>query len=281
MSGTPSRLLSAVLHLCLAKKLPAWVVRNNRPVMQEPYLRRLETGVVQDRRVTRREPRRAVPPEHFAYRRQLSGQTLALSCRWLLTYSAIRHAEIWSDDWDEANAFCNPDREVSGGVGSRGPGGIFVALAPALLPRARRMGGLPIRAGGPVQAEPREPRATARVWGTSPRSRRSGRSTSATRSARGSTPRTGDPGRRTRRPTSRGSPRPPHGFLPEVAFSDDRRHFALSGWGLAWLLGICAVTCAAACGSVQVGKLKVYRLVLRHRRLHYASGTLPTTLGLL
>ena len=74
-------------------------------------------------------------------------------------------------------------------------------------------------------------------------------------------------------------PAAPHGFLPEVAFSDDRRHLALSGWGLAWLMGICAVTCAAACGSVQVGKLKVYRLFLRHRRLHYASGTLPTTLG--
>ena len=44
--GTPSRLLSAVLHLCLAKKRPAWLVRNNRPVMLEPYLRRLETGVV-------------------------------------------------------------------------------------------------------------------------------------------------------------------------------------------------------------------------------------------
>ena len=28
-----------------------------------------------------------------------------------------------------------------------------------------------------------------------------------------------------------------------------------------------------------VGKLKVYRLVLRQRRLHYASGTLPTILG--
>ena len=84
-SGTPSRLLSAVLHLCPAKKLPAWLVRNSRLVKLEPYLRRLETGVVQDRRVTRRHLRRAVPPEHFAYRRQLSGQTLALVCRWLLT----------------------------------------------------------------------------------------------------------------------------------------------------------------------------------------------------
>ena len=72
-----------------------------------------------------------------------------------------------------------------------------------------------------------------------------------------------------------------HGFLPEVAFSDDRRHFALMGCGLAWLMGICAVTCAAACGSVQVGKVKVYHLVLHNRRLHYASGTLTTSLGLL
>ena len=29
-----------------AKKLPLWLVRNGRPVMLEPYLRRLETGVV-------------------------------------------------------------------------------------------------------------------------------------------------------------------------------------------------------------------------------------------
>ena len=65
-SGTPSRLLSSVLHLCLANKIPAWLVRNSRPVMLKPYLRRLETGVVQDRTITRRELRRAVPSEHFA-----------------------------------------------------------------------------------------------------------------------------------------------------------------------------------------------------------------------
>ena len=113
-SGTPSRVLSAVLHLCLAKNFPAWLVRNSRPVMLEPYLMLLETGVVQDRRVTRRELRGAVPTEHFAYRRQLSGQTLALAYRWLLTYWAIKHRELWSDDWNEANALCNPDQEAAG-----------------------------------------------------------------------------------------------------------------------------------------------------------------------
>ena len=56
-------------------------MRNSRLVMLEPYLQRLETGVVQDRRVTSRHLRRTVPPEHFAVRRQLSGQNLALSCR--------------------------------------------------------------------------------------------------------------------------------------------------------------------------------------------------------
>ena len=74
-------------------------------------------------------------------------------------------------------------------------------------------------------------------------------------------------------------PAAPHGFLLKVAFSKDRCHVSLTGWGLAWLMGICAVTCAAACGSVQVGKLKVYHLVSRKRRLHYTPETLPTTLG--
>ena len=89
-------------------------MRNSRLVMLEPYLRQLETGVMQDRCVTHRELRRAVPPEHFAYRQQLSGQTLALACRWLLAGWAIRHGAVSSDDWDEANALCNPNREAAG-----------------------------------------------------------------------------------------------------------------------------------------------------------------------
>ena len=74
-------------------------------------------------------------------------------------------------------------------------------------------------------------------------------------------------------------PAAPKGFLPEVAFSDDRRGFTLMAWGLAWLRGIYPVTCAAAWSSVQVGKPKVYDAVSRNRRLHYAPGTLLPTLG--
>ena len=64
--------------------------------------------------MTRRELRRAVPREHFAYRWQLSGQTLALAYRRVLAGSAIRHGAIWSDDSDEANPFCNLNREAAG-----------------------------------------------------------------------------------------------------------------------------------------------------------------------
>ena len=113
-TGTASRLLSAVLHLCLAKKLLAWLMPNSRPVMLEAYLRRLETGVVHTHRVTRRELRRAVPVEHFAHRGQLLGQTVAMTCCQLLAGCAIQHGDTWSDDWNEANALGNQDREAAG-----------------------------------------------------------------------------------------------------------------------------------------------------------------------
>ena len=128
-SGTTSRLLSAVLHLCRAKKLPAWLVRNSRPVMLEPDLRRLETGVVHDRRVNRRELRRAVPPEHFAYRQHRPGQTVALPCRRLLAGWAIWHGAVSSDDGDEANALCNSNCEAPPGRGTTKPRGVSVAVA--------------------------------------------------------------------------------------------------------------------------------------------------------
>ena len=46
-------------------------------------------------------------------------------------------------------------------------------------------------------------------------------------------------------------------------------------------MGVCEVTCVAPYGSVQVGQLKVYHLVLRNRPVHYAPGTVPTPLGVL
>ena len=34
--GVPSRLLTAILHPCLAKKQPAWLLLSSRPVKLEP-----------------------------------------------------------------------------------------------------------------------------------------------------------------------------------------------------------------------------------------------------
>ena len=234
---------------------------------------------MQDRRVTRRELRRAVPPELFACQRQLSGQMLALACRWLLAGRAIQQGEVWSDDWDEANAFCNPNREAAGAWDHEAP---EESLSPWLH---RFYDGLdvwvasPYGLAGPYKLS--HGGAQGDNQGVGYFSKVSEKPTEYLRHAvreglhaEDGRPRALDPACYVPR-----QPVAPHGYLPEVAFSGDRRHFALTGWGLAWLMGMCALTCAGTCGSVQVEKLKVHCLVLRHRRLHYASGTLPTTMG--
>ena len=51
----------------------------------------------------------------------MSGRTLALTCRWLLAGWAIQHGEVWSDDWDEANAICTPGQEAAGAWDHKAP----------------------------------------------------------------------------------------------------------------------------------------------------------------
>jgi hypothetical protein len=41
-AGSNSELLNSVLHLPLQKKEPAWLLRNSRPVLLEPFLKRCE-----------------------------------------------------------------------------------------------------------------------------------------------------------------------------------------------------------------------------------------------
>ena len=68
------------------------------------YLRVLETGMVHERRMSRRERPHAVPTELFACCRHLSGHTLTVACRLLLAGWSLRYSEVWSNNWDEANA---------------------------------------------------------------------------------------------------------------------------------------------------------------------------------
>jgi hypothetical protein len=73
-----STLLNGVLHLCLRKKEPAWLLKNSRPVLLEPFLRRLESSVVFRRLQRSLEVRRSMPSCMLAYRRQLSPQYAAV-----------------------------------------------------------------------------------------------------------------------------------------------------------------------------------------------------------
>ena len=73
-----SALLLTALHLPLRKTEPAWLLRNSRPVLLQPYLRRLEATAVFQRLVHRLEERGLLPSEMFAYRPQLSAQQAGL-----------------------------------------------------------------------------------------------------------------------------------------------------------------------------------------------------------
>ena len=91
----------AFIHLCLAKKENTWLVRNSRTVMHEPYVRGLETGMVQERLMDDLDCRRVVLPQLFAYGRQLSCQMMVVRCRWLLARWVVRYGTVWSDYSDE------------------------------------------------------------------------------------------------------------------------------------------------------------------------------------
>ena len=73
-----SQLLLTALHLPLKKKEPAWLLRNSRPVLLQPYLRRLEANAIFQRMMHGLESSGAVPSEMFAYRAQLSAQSAGI-----------------------------------------------------------------------------------------------------------------------------------------------------------------------------------------------------------
>jgi hypothetical protein len=81
-------LLGAVLHIALVKKEPAWLMRNSRPVLLEPCLRRAEATIQFRRLMHGVEMRGALPPEMFAYRAQLPGHWAPLLLRWLIVWWA-------------------------------------------------------------------------------------------------------------------------------------------------------------------------------------------------
>ena len=97
-------LLSSVLHLCLRKKEPSWLLKNSRPVLLEPFLRRMESTAVFRRLQRLLELRGGMPSCMLAYRRQLSPQQAALLGRALLAAWTADGSEVHIADWDENQA---------------------------------------------------------------------------------------------------------------------------------------------------------------------------------
>ena len=109
-AGHPTTVFNSVLHLPLRKKDPSWLLRNSRPVLLEPFVRRLEASIIYRRLMHHLESRGGVPSNMFAYRRQMPPQHAALLLRWLIAYWASSGASVHMGDWDERDAFCNIPR---------------------------------------------------------------------------------------------------------------------------------------------------------------------------
>ena len=67
-----------VLHLCLRKKPPTFLVGNSRPILLEPHLRRLNSSNVFRRFHLGAEPQSYLPASKFSYRHEMSRQLCAI-----------------------------------------------------------------------------------------------------------------------------------------------------------------------------------------------------------
>ena len=276
--GDPSELLTGVLHLCLRKKEPAWLLKNSRPVLLEPYLRRLESSIVFRRLQRFLELHSCLPSSMLAYRRQLSPQDAAVLGRQLLACWTADGSEVHIADWDEENAFCNVPRHAARDVvGEEGPGlaawlqQFYGALQVFLVTPFGLAGPYQLQHGG-AQGD-----SMGVGWYLFVGKRR-------TEFHRGILAARVHPA-----DLSSGGP-PPHTLcfsapsdnsllIPELSYSDDRRFLARTADGLAHLLEIAAHGCWAAGGVVNGAKLQIFRVGRQGGRLTYLEGHVDTLLG--
>ena len=125
LSGVPplGELLTTVLHLALIKKEPAWLLRNSRPVLLEPVLRRMESAVQFRRLMCHMELSGSLPPEMYAYRKQFNALWAPVTLRWLIAWWVECGLSPWIIDWDESNTYCNiPRADLEMALASTCPG---------------------------------------------------------------------------------------------------------------------------------------------------------------
>ena len=96
--------------VCLLKKEPYWLIRNSRPIILEPDIKRKESSAMFQRFMSRGEATGFIPPWTFSYRKEITPLFLAILVRWFTAYWALNNGHIYCGDWDESNAFCNVSR---------------------------------------------------------------------------------------------------------------------------------------------------------------------------
>lgn len=260
--GDSMQFLNSALHVCLQKKEPSWLLRNSRPIVIEPIPRRLAAGVMFRRVLCRAELSGWIDPWCFSYRKEFSPLLLGIFVRWTLAFWVLVYTEAWVIDWDESNAFCNLCRDDLPQLFHDTPFPVgewtkvfFDSLwlyvsTPFGLTRPYRMkqGGVQGDSLGVLQY------LLVRLI----------RSKALRQLIEG----------------------PPHPTLhqhpvPEVMFSDDSRLFGLTARDLAQTLNHQADLATKAGASVNVAKLKAFRIQLGCSGLIYAQGEVSSKLGAL
>ena len=94
-TGNFSFFLQSALHLCLQKKEPLWLIRNSRPIILEPCIRRMESAIIFQRLMSRGDLSGWIPPNSFAYRKEFSPHHLGLFIRWFLAYNTITNKQFF------------------------------------------------------------------------------------------------------------------------------------------------------------------------------------------
>lgn len=279
-TGEECSWLTTLIHLCLRKKKPEWLVANSRPVLLGPYLRRLESGVVYNRYMGSAERLGAIPPSHYAYRKGMSPQHCAMFSRWAIAHWIKEHGNLYLIDWDESNAFCNVQRK---GLDSLEPDrpqlwiedwaeSFFGKVQVSVVSPWGLVGPYPLGHGG-AQGDSMGVGCFC------------ANSTGRTNYHMGLIGSGRDPvcmdnmvmgAHEGIIPSAPWCPKTP---LPEVVFSDDRTLFGATEDGLLYILHCNCKSCWAVGGSENCLKLKAYRLSMDESGIIYMQGTLSSMLG--
>ena len=278
--GGPRLLLDTALHLPLEKKEPSWLLRNSRPVLLEPFLRRAAASCFLRRLQRLLEHNHRLPSSMLAYRRQLSPQHAALARRWLIAHWTACGSDVCVVDWDESNAFCNIPRDDLFRLAEDWCPGLgawardyydslrICVVTPYGLTQAYQMG----HGGGQGDSGGVGLYEVAGILRTNFH-----RGVILT----GLDARDLQPQRLPASSFCLRAPQPPGDFILELCYSDDRRLLASTDDGLARQLDVACQACWAAGGSVNAAKLKVYKLRRQGGRLQYIRGTVYAQVGAL